>query len=96
TNATWQDERFASEDNFVKFDSYWLVDTRLGLTSEQWEIIGYVDNVFDDDTVLTGGSGPDFGQQVTETGFTAGFGVSQWFANLPEPRTVGVRASYRF
>jgi outer membrane receptor protein involved in Fe transport len=96
TNAIWQDERFASEDNAVIFDDYWLVDTRLGLTSEQWEVIGYVDNVFDDDTVLTGGTGPDFAQQVTELGFTAGFGVSHWFANLPTPRTVGVRASYRF
>lgn len=96
TNAIWQDERYASEDNFSTFDSYWLVDSRLGLTSEQWEIIGYVDNVFDDDTVLTGGTGPDFSNQVTELGFTAGFGVSHWFANLPDPRTVGVRASYRF
>ena len=95
-NASWQDERFQSEDNFVKFDDFWLVDARLGITGDTWEAIAYVDNVFDDDTVRTGGSGPDFGQQVTETGFLAGFGISHWFANLPDPRTFGVRATYRF
>ncbi len=96
TNATWQDERFLTEDNLVKFDDYWLVDLRLGLSAESWEAIAYVDNLFDDDTIITGGNGPDFGQQITETGFLAGFGSLQWFGVLPEPRTVGIRANYRF
>lgn len=96
TNATWQDERFLTEDNLVKFDDVWLVDLRLGLSAEAWEVIGYVDNVFDDDTIITGGNGPDFGQQIVETGFLAGFGSLHWFGTLPEPRKLGLRASYRF
>ncbi len=96
SNATWQDERFLTEDNLVTFDDVWLVDLRLGLSAENWEAIGYVDNLFDDDTIITGGNGPDFGQQIVETGFLAGFGSLQWFGTLPEPRTVGLRANYRF
>jgi iron complex outermembrane receptor protein len=96
TNASWQDERFLTEDNLVKFEDVWLVDMRLGFSAEQWEAIAYVDNVFDEDTIITGGNGPDFGQQITETGFLAGFGSLQWFGTLPEPRTVGIRANYRF
>ena len=41
-------------------------------------------------------SGPDFGQQVTQLGFTAGFGTTHYFATLPDPRVFGIRASYRF
>lgn len=95
-NASWEDERAVDENNFTKFDDYWLVDARLGLSAEQWEVIAYVDNVFDDDTIRTGGTGPDFGNQVVETGFTAGFGALYTFGILPEPRTAGIRANYRF
>jgi hypothetical protein len=44
----------------------------------------------------TGGSGPDFGKQVTELGFTAGLGVSHQFGTLPDPRTFGARIMMRF
>lgn len=96
TNASWTDERFSDEDNTTVFDAYWLVDLRLGLQGEHWDAIAYVDNLLDDDTIRTGGSGPDFGEQVTYTGFTAGFGVSHYFGQLPDPRTIGVRIGYRF
>ncbi|MDJ0929481.1 MAG: TonB-dependent receptor [Gammaproteobacteria bacterium] len=95
-NAAWQDERFPDEDNVAKFEAYWLVDLRLGLIGENWQALAYVDNLLDDDTIRTGGPGPDFGQQVTETGFTAGFGVTHFFGTLPRPRTLGLRVSYRF
>ena len=56
----------------------------------------YVDNLFDDDTLRTGGTGPDFARQVTELGFTAGLGTTQFFGVLPPPRTVGARLTMRF
>ena len=52
-----------------------------------------VDNVFDNDTITTGGSGPDFGLQGSELGFTAGLGVTHFFGVLPNPRVIGVRAN---
>ena len=95
-NAAYQDERWVDQDNFVAFDDYWLVDARAGLTAESWEVIVYVTNLLDDDTIKTGGTGPDFSQQVTELGFTAGLGVNQFFGALAEPRIFGARLTVRF
>lgn len=94
--ATFQDERFIAQDNAVFFDSYWIADTRFGLTGEKFEFLIYIDNLLDDDTIQTGGSGPDFAEQVGQLGFTAGFGVSHVFAVLPDPRTFGARLTMRF
>jgi len=56
-NAIYQDERMRNPDNFIKWDDYWLFDFQLGLASENIEVLLYVDNVFDDDTLKSGGSG---------------------------------------
>ncbi|MEQ1800897.1 MAG: TonB-dependent receptor [Gammaproteobacteria bacterium] len=95
-NAAWQDKRYLDVDNFTYWDDYWLLNLQLGLTGDKWELVGYVDNLLDDDTIKTGGSGPDFGKQVTELGFTAGLGVGFNFAPLPDPRVFGIRLSRRF
>ena len=95
-NATYQDERFVDADNFVKFDEFWLVDFRLGLAGEKWSVVAYLDNVLDDNTLKSGGSGPDFAKQNQELGFTAGLGVQQFFGILPDPRTFGIRLSMNF
>ncbi len=95
-NATFEDERFLSADNFVRWDSYWLVDLRAGLAGEKCDLTFYVDNLLDDDTLRSGGSGPDIGLQLQELGFVAGLGVSHYFSPLPPPRTLGVRLSLRF
>ena len=95
-SGSWQDKRWAEPENLVELDSYALVDVRLGLVSDKWEVIAYVDNLLDDDTFKTGGSGPDFGDQVTDLGFTAGLGTTHYFASMPDPRVFGIRAGYRF
>ena len=47
----YQDERYQDAVNTVELDSYTTVDFRLGLASKQWDIIAYVDNAFEDDTI---------------------------------------------
>jgi outer membrane receptor protein involved in Fe transport len=94
--ATFQDERFIKSDNANFFDAYWIADTRVGLTGEKFEFLVYVNNLLDDDTIQTGGDGPDFAQQVTQLGFVSGFGVSHAFGLLPDPRTFGARLTIRF
>ena len=94
-NIIYTDERFSDENNVKWFDSYWLMDLRAGLTSSNWEVVFFVDNVFDDDTVKTGN---DNGSQV-ETTRWASFppgprdGI---YVTLPDPRVVGIRGKYRF
>ena len=95
-SGSWQDERWAEPENLVLLSSYALMDVRLGLTSDKWDVIAYVDNVLDDSTFKTAGSGPDFGSQVTDLGFLAGFGTTHYFGTLPDPRVFGIRGAYRF
>ncbi|MFZ1624319.1 MAG: TonB-dependent receptor [Gammaproteobacteria bacterium] len=95
-SGNWQDKRWADPENLVELGSYALMDLRVGLVSDQWEVIAYVENVLDDNTFKTGGSGPDFGEQVSDLGFTAGLGTTEFFGIMPDPRVFGVRASYRF
>ncbi len=95
-NAAYQDKRYLDPDNAAFLDEYWLVDARAGFTADSFEFLVYVDNVFDDDTIRTGGSGPDFGKQVTELGFTSGLGQSYFHGLLPPPRQVGARITMRF
>ncbi|MDJ0928623.1 MAG: TonB-dependent receptor [Gammaproteobacteria bacterium] len=95
-NAVYHGERFLDADNYVKFDDYWLFDLRAGLTGERFDFIAYVENLFDDDTLKTGGAGPDFGSQAAELGFVAGLGLQQVFGTLPAPRVFGLRLALRF
>ena len=83
-------------ENFVKWDDYWLFDFQLGLTSENIEVLLYVQNVLDDDTLKSGGAGPDFGPGIADRGFSAGLVQQTFFGPLPDPRRAGIRLNYRF
>jgi len=95
-NAIYQDERMMNPENFVKWDDYWLFDFQLGLASENIEVMLYVENVFDDDTLKSGGAGPDFGPGIADRGFSAGLVQQTFFGPLPDPRRAGIRLNYRF
>lgn len=66
----WVDKRYieATNENWVEADTN--VDLRLGLRSDKWEVIGYVTNVFDDDTIASAAGGPSLG-----CCFTLGSGI---------------------
>jgi outer membrane receptor protein involved in Fe transport len=100
-DLNYQDERYQRFLNTVKFDDYTTVDFRAGIASDQWEIVAYVDNAFDDDTVKTG---------VNST-WNAGFGAvpnpptpgrfttvlpADVQVILPDERQFGLRVAYSF
>ena len=94
-NVIYTDDRYIEENNIKQLDSYWMVDTRLGVTAKAWEVILFVDNLFDDDTVK---SGVDVGSQVrtfSEGHFPPG-PSDGLIVSLPDPRIIGIRARYRF
>jgi hypothetical protein len=95
-DAVYSGKRYLDQDNFMYFDSYWLFNFRTGMQTDRWDVTVFLDNAFDDDTLRTGGSGPDFGLQTPRLGFTAGFGTNGFFGIFPDPRTVGVRTNFRF
>jgi len=88
-------ERYIDETNIKKLDSYWTSDLRAGLAAENWDLLFYVENVFDDDTVK---SAVDVGSQVTTTreGMFPPGPQDGVIVSLPDPRIFGVRAQVRF
>ena len=109
TDVQWTDERFTDIENASFTQAYWNTDFRIGLQAENWEVLAYVTNAFDDDTVRFTGGGPGLG-----CCFVLGSGIDlngqapaaadtvmvdlplYTSAFLPPPRIIGVRASYRF
>ncbi len=91
TTGQYQSSRYASDKNLMVFPDYWLASFRAGIVNDTWDVIAYVDNAFDDDTIKTGfedGSIPTFA--------TTGQFLNQGTLILPDPRTYGMRVNYRF
>ena len=101
-NVSYQSDRFMDEDNTKLLDAYWNTDVRLGLTAEKWDLLFYVDNLFDDDTVKSGVDVSNFavGEQLAIADPTLSFGEiflpDSATIQLPDPMTFGVRGSIRF
>jgi outer membrane receptor protein involved in Fe transport len=95
TNVIFNDERFIEENNIKKLDSYWLMDVRAGVVTDNWEVVLFVDNVTDDDTprsaVDVGSQLETFRQGLFPPGPNDGLIVS-----LPSPRIYGIRAKFGF
>jgi iron complex outermembrane receptor protein len=90
-NAIYQSERFSDPENTTFFEEYTRVDLRLGIESDQWEALIFVDNAFDDDTITSGSEIPDTSQALN--------GPAPRFITLgilPDQRQVGVRMKYNF
>ena len=54
----FQSSRYVEAFNIVEFPNYNLTDFRAGILADTWDITFFVNNVFDDDTIITGGSNP--------------------------------------
>jgi outer membrane receptor protein involved in Fe transport len=90
-----QGERYIDTFNNNKLDDFVLGNLRLGVTSDRWDVLVYVDNIGDDDTVLSGNSNPgDVAQSLADpTNFSPADTVG---GTLPDPRIIGLRFNYRF
>ena len=93
--AIYRSERYIDESNLKELDAYWLVDARAGLIGDDWELVLFVDNVFDDDTVKTG---VDVGSQVdtVRQGYFPPGPNDGVFVSMPDPRVVGMRLNMAF
>jgi iron complex outermembrane recepter protein len=90
-----QGERYEDQWNTRKMDDYELVNLRIGITSPRWDALIYVNNLFDDDTVLSTSSSPGNVEValVDPFNFTP---ADTPGAALPDPRIAGIRFTYRF
>jgi outer membrane receptor protein involved in Fe transport len=90
-----QSERYEDQWNTRKMDSYSLFNLRFGVTTPRWEALVYVDNLTDNDVVLSTTSSPGNVEVALVDPFNfSPADTSQ--ASLPDPRIVGLRFNYRF
>lgn len=85
TDLQYQSTQYASVANLAETGSRTVVDLRLGVSSEHWEITGIITNLFDDDTALS------ISPFVNPQTFRRNFIVA-----VPEERLWGLRARYKF
>ncbi len=86
----YRSRRFLDESNLSWMPSYTVFDLRAGLEFERFSIIGYVNNLTDDDTIRSAQRNIDQGRPE---GFAPGRGA---IAYLPDPRQAGLRFIYQF
>jgi len=96
--TNYQSQRYTSEFNDLAFDSFWLLNLNLGFLSDSWEVIAYLDNVTDDDTINSGFTAPDFDSFnfISNPPPSTFVTTNMAFYSLPDPRTAGIRATFRF
>ena len=98
-NATgqWQDERAVYDRiNTAYVDSFWNVDSQVGIQSEHWSAMIYATNLLDDDTVRWGQGYQDFKDGIYGGGMGGEPRDESVMAFLPDPRIVGFRVGYSF
>ncbi|MBL8630866.1 MAG: TonB-dependent receptor, partial [Rhodospirillaceae bacterium] len=92
-DSRYQSRRFIEASNNRTLSSYWLLNARVGVTRDQWEVLFYVDNVTDNRTVKS--ALRDSGT-VEQARFNTAAPPDTLLVNLPDPRTVGIRAKVNF
>ncbi len=106
-NFRYQDERFVEDFERIVLPTHSITDLRLGVQAERWDAQFYVLNLFDNDTILSAGTGPGIPDSDFRFGFVAQrpFAISvaaapkiptSVYANMPRPRQLGIRVAYRF
>ncbi len=84
-DAVYRSSQFASIANLAETGDRTLVDLRLGVVADGWEIAGFVTNLFDDGTPTN--ISPFVNVQTFARLFIVG---------VPDPRQYGVRVRYTF
>ncbi len=61
TDAFWQSKRYVGITNNLSTKEYLEMNLRIGLQSDRWDMVLYIDNMFDNDTVRSVSGGPGLG-----------------------------------
>jgi len=85
-SAQYQSKRNQDSNEFHYFGSYWNVDGRIGMETDQISVFIYGENIFDDDTVRSGQGSGDF----------SALGNLAIITFEPPKAQVGLRLGYRF
>lgn len=86
----YRSKRFTDESNLAFLPEVWLMELRAGVDWKRLSLVFFVDNLLDTDKIQNAQRNVDFGRPE---GFAPGRG---FLAYLPNPRTFGVRAAWRY
>ena len=89
-NGMYRSRRFVDDANLAWTPSYTSFDLRAGIDFERFTLIGFIENLTDNDTIRSAQRNIDPGRPE---GFAPGRAV---IAYLPDPRVAGLRLIYRF
>ncbi|MBB5705839.1 TonB-dependent receptor [Sphingopyxis panaciterrulae] len=93
TDTSYQSSRFVDHDNERRLRPNSLTSLRVGLRGSNWEAIAYVDNLFDSNRVQSASIKTGDIDRIP-LGLSAASSAA--LANLPDPRTVGLRFNFRY
>jgi outer membrane receptor protein involved in Fe transport len=89
-DLTYIGKRYDSIANFAYVPGQFRANLRAGLTGDRWEVVAFVNNLFDDDTLEASRYNSD---SAADPFF---FQLASSEAVLPHKRQVGVTATFRF
>lgn len=99
-DVIYQSERFGAQENYRILDEYTVANLRFGLAADTWKVLFYIDNLFDDDTVKRAttktGSVDRTHPQYDSNPNKVRSSTNAVSADLPDPRTYGLRVSFDF
>lgn len=86
----YRSKRYMDESNLNYLPAFYRVNLRLGVENARYEVMAYVDNLFDGDEITNG-------QRVVDLGNPDGFAPGRaYLLHMPLPRSYGVRVQARF
>ncbi len=91
-DAQYQSKRFLTQYNLYWLPDFTRVNLQAGFDVGAWSVQGYVNNLFDDDTITNGGTSSLFGFFDLRNNQLPRQGV----LIAPDKRLIGIRATYRF
>jgi iron complex outermembrane recepter protein len=86
TDVIYRDDMIADDLGWATLPSLTTVDLQIGWITEKWEVIGYVNNITDEDELVSGVGFVNFQQQFQNL----------YTVTLANKRNGGIRAKYRF
>ena len=96
-SGQYQSERAVYDRvNTAFVDANWRVDAQLGLQADSWSVFLFARNLLDDDTVIWGQGYQDFRDGMYGGGMGGEPRDESVMAFLPDPRLVGVRATWKY
>ncbi|MEC7803930.1 MAG: TonB-dependent receptor [Pseudomonadota bacterium] len=99
-DVIYQSERFGAQENYRTLDEYTVANLRFGLAADTWKVLFYINNLLDDDTVKRAttktGSVDRTHPQYDSNPNKVRSSTNAVSADLPDPRTYGIRVSFDF